>query len=742
MNWVTIIWSMIAAACLTLAAVYGLVWFKKRMAWASLLFASAAVAAAAMTFCELGMMRAETPLQFATALRWLHVPAFVVILSLIGFVRIYMRAGRPWLAWTVCTLRAGSLLLDFLTGQNLNFRSVTGLQHIPFLGDSVAVGVGVSNPWMLVGQLSLVLFVVFVADATLAVWRRGDRRQALVVGGSIVFFVLATTVQAVLVLWQMLPMPITASVFYLGIVAAMAFEMSREALRAAELSDELRASEARYRSIFDGAIEGMYRTSVQGKSIAANPALAKMLGYDAADDVVREVLDTTQQVWVDAEERARFARLLEQQEVVRGFECQFQRKDGTRIWVSLSSRAVRGPDGRVTYYDGFAEDITSRKRAEESIRKEHDLKAAVFNSVPGLLYLYTEDGRLVQWNRQHELMTGYTPEELLNFRVEDWFDAEDRIKLATEFPKIFSEGYTQVELNLILKNKKKMPIFATGSKVMIEGKPHMVGIAIDLTERKQAELEAHRSRAEIAHLSRVTMLGELSGSLAHELNQPLTAILSNAQAAQRFLAHDNADLNEVREILQDIVNDDRRAGEVISRLRRLLKQGEVTHLPLDLNEVVQDGLKLIRNDLLNHNLTLQTDFAPALPGIVGDRVQLQQILLNLIVNATEAMVTVGADDRRLRVLTERADADHVSVAVSDRGIGIPPAALGKIFDPFYTTKAGGMGLGLRVCRTIVEAHGGRIVAEPNADRGMTFRFTLPAAKQTRGEGREEVICSQ
>jgi hypothetical protein len=157
MSWVTIIWSMVASACLTLAAVYFLVWSKKRTAWANLFFSSAAVATAAMAFCELGMMRAETPGQFGTALRWIHVAAFVVIVSLIGFVLFYMRAGRPWLAWTICSLRAFSVLLNFLTGQNLNYREVTGLRHIPFLGESVSVGEGVSNPWMLVGQLGHIL---------------------------------------------------------------------------------------------------------------------------------------------------------------------------------------------------------------------------------------------------------------------------------------------------------------------------------------------------------------------------------------------------------------------------------------------------------------------------------------------------------------------------------------------------------------------------------------------------------
>jgi two-component system sensor kinase FixL len=157
MSWVTIIWSMVASACLTLAAVHLLVWCKKRTAWANLLFSLTAVATAAMAFCELWMMRAETPGQFGTALRWLHVPAFVIIVSLIGFVLFHMRAGRPWLAWTICVLRTFSLLLNFLTGQNLNYREVTGLRHIPFLGESVSVGEGVSNPWMLIGQLGHIL---------------------------------------------------------------------------------------------------------------------------------------------------------------------------------------------------------------------------------------------------------------------------------------------------------------------------------------------------------------------------------------------------------------------------------------------------------------------------------------------------------------------------------------------------------------------------------------------------------
>ena len=279
MSWVTIIWSMVASACLTLAAVNLLVWCKKRTAWANLLFSSTAGRRPAMAFCELGMMRAETPGQFAAALRWLHVAAWVIILSLIGFVLFYMRAGRPWLAWTICTLRTFSLLLNFLTGQNLNYREVTSLRHIPFLGESVSVAEGVSNPWMLVGQLSLLLFVVFVADATITVWRRGDRRQVLVTGGSIVFFLLAGTVQSVLVLWQIAQWPNAPSFCFMGIVAAMGYEMSREALRAAQLSDDLRESEERMTLAAEAAGFGVWMWSIARNQFWGSERWLRLFGF-------------------------------------------------------------------------------------------------------------------------------------------------------------------------------------------------------------------------------------------------------------------------------------------------------------------------------------------------------------------------------------------------------------------------------------------------------------------------------
>jgi PAS domain S-box-containing protein len=251
------------------------------------------------------------------------------------------------------------------------------------------------------------------------------------------------------------------------------------------------------------------------------------------------------------------------------------------------------------------------------------------------------------------------------------------------------------------------------------------GVSLDITARKQAELEVEQKRKEVMYLSRVAMLGELSGALAHELNQPLTAILSNAQAAQRFLAQDSIDFNELRDILQDVVDEDKRAGEVIRRLRLLFAKGETLRQSVDVNELVLEGLGILRNDLINHGVTLRTDLAPDVPVVNTDRVQLQQVLINLVMNACDAMESLAASDRLIVVRTAVAADDSVRVSVIDQGCGIPIGGLEKIFEPFYTTKERGMGLGLSICRNIVTANGGRLWGENNLDRGASFHFSFP-----------------
>ncbi len=245
MSWVTVIWSMTASVSLTLAGLHALIWCRQREAWANLMFALTAVGTAAFAACEFWMMCSSTPGEMAAAMRWIHVPAWVLVVSMVCFVRLYLRAGRIWLAWLIGGVRTISLLLDFLTGVNLNFREITALHPVQFLGETVATPVGLVNPWMLTGQLSLWLLILFTLDAAITAWRRGDRRQAWAIGGGIIIFEVSGTVLSVLLVGQHGEMPFIVSLFYLGIVLAMGCELSRDALRVAQLDHAWQALDQR-----------------------------------------------------------------------------------------------------------------------------------------------------------------------------------------------------------------------------------------------------------------------------------------------------------------------------------------------------------------------------------------------------------------------------------------------------------------------------------------------------------------
>jgi len=268
--------------------------------------------------------------------------------------------------------------------------------------------------------------------------------------------------------------------------------------------------------------------------------------------------------------------------------------------------------------------------------------------------------------------------------------------------------------------------YVTGSLIIVALLALLiVALLVERFGRHRAEAEVEERRKEVTHLTRVAILGELSGALAHELNQPLTAILSNAQAAQRLLAETPVDLDEVREILSDISNDDKRAGDVINRLRVLMKKGEAKLLPLNLNDLANDVLELAHSELVERNVAVTTRLTPGLPDIRGDRVQLQQVLLNLLMNACEAMSDTDIRDRSLAVSTARDGDSNLRLTVADRGPGISSDLVDRIFRPFVTTKAQGLGLGLSICRSIVAAHGGQLWVANNPDGGASFFVSLP-----------------
>lgn len=256
------------------------------------------------------------------------------------------------------------------------------------------------------------------------------------------------------------------------------------------------------------------------------------------------------------------------------------------------------------------------------------------------------------------------------------------------------------------------------------------GVIVDATERKRSELEIERHRQQLVHLERVAILGELSNALAHELNQPLSSILSNAQAAQNFLAQDPVDLDEVRAIVADIANVDRRAAEVIRRLRDMLRRGNAQMQELDLAQITRDVVSLAHSDLVGKHVKVSFHFEHALSPVYGDRVQIQQVLLNLLLNAADAM-SETPEIVRMIDLAAANEADLVHLRVSDRGRGIPAEQLDCVFEPFYTTKSHGLGLGLAISRSIIVAHGGRLWATNNEGIGACFHLALRASMPGR-----------
>jgi C4-dicarboxylate-specific signal transduction histidine kinase len=291
-----------------------------------------------------------------------------------------------------------------------------------------------------------------------------------------------------------------------------------------------------------------------------------------------------------------------------------------------------------------------------------------------------------------------------------------------------NETELDVEYRVVLPTGEVRWFAARGNVAEAEG-DCLTGVRMDITARKEAELQAERDRSALMRMSRVSMMGQLSAAIAHQLNQPLAAILGNAEAARKMLGRDNLSLEEMREICDDIITEDERAAEVIRRLSALYKRGEVNFAPLDLNEMVRETLDLVRTELMTRHVETISDLAPSLPMVEGGRIELQQVLLNLILNAADAMSRIEAPERRLIVRTELMGTD-VRLCVVDYGTGIAPEDIDHIFDAFWSTKAGGTGVGLAICQSIIAAHSGTLKATNNPAGGATFCATLPVQQRT------------
>ncbi|HEX7979269.1 MAG TPA: GAF domain-containing protein [Gemmatimonadaceae bacterium] len=377
-------------------------------------------------------------------------------------------------------------------------------------------------------------------------------------------------------------------------------------------------------------------------------------------------------------------------------------------------------------------------RSQEALRQSEERNRAILRAIPDWMFVLSNDGVYLDCHVKDPKALLVPPETFLGKRMRDIMPPS----LAEIFERAFERAAAtnepeRLEYTLDLPHERR---FYDACIVPCDS-DKLLSIVRDITDRKRAELDAAAQRQELAHLNRVLILAEQSGALAHELSQPLAAILANAQAARHLLDRTPLDLEELRATLDDVIKSDKRAGTVIHRLRDLLKKSNAVLQPLDLNEVTREVLDLTHSDLLLRRMPITTALSPGIPLVMGDRVQLQQVILNLVINACDAMSTTEPAERELK-LTTIADDECVQIAVSDRGVGIPEGQLDSVFDPFVTHRPQGLGLGLAISRSIVVAHRGRIQAENNSDRGATFRCFLPLASGTSdfGVGRDSVVA--
>src|SRR5260221_3206629 len=489
MSWVSVIWAMIASACLTLALVHLLVWWRRPKARASLFFALMALATAFFAGCELWMMRAATPLGYGKAVRWAHVAAWLLIVSLVGCVLLYLRAGRLWLAWTVCGVRTLSLILNFVFIPNLNYQEITGLRPIPFLGETIVVADGIPNPWMVIGQLSLLLLVIFDVDATITVWKRGYRRQALWVGGSIAFFTVAGTIQVILTLWGILHTPITASLFFMAIVGAMGYELSLDMLRAAQLSDDLRDSQQRMALAVDATSLGLWVWQVSKDEVWMTDQGRAFFGFGPETRLDYATLLSRVHPDDRAMRDATLKRAVETQSEY-AMEYRVLLPDGTLRWIGARGRCIDVEDGKGIRLFGVSMDVTAQKEAQEALRESEGRFRALATTAPVMIWMSCPDKLCTFFNQGWLDFTGRSSEQELGNGWAEGVHREDfdrclevyvnsfdaRQPFTMEYRLRRSDGEYRWVLDI------GTPRF--GSDGMFLG---YIGSCIDITERKQAQ---------------------------------------------------------------------------------------------------------------------------------------------------------------------------------------------------------------------------------------------------------------
>jgi PAS domain S-box-containing protein len=526
------------------------------------------------------------------------------------------------------------------------------------------------------------------------------------------------------------PVLIGGALFEEGGNEGVAFVLDLTERKRAE--EALREREAKIRRLVDSNIIGIFVWDFDGRILEANDEFLRMVSYDREDLVSGRIrwAELTPPDWRDRNN----ARIEQQKSSGRfePFEKEFTRKDGSRVPVLI---------GGATFEEGgsqgvaFVLDLTERKRAEEALRESEYKLRQIIETVPSHLWSANPDFEPTRLNQRLLDYFGMRPEDFKHGGWQAFLHPDDLPETAKAISHAVQTGtYFQVVHRLRRADGEFRWHDARGEP-MRDRQGNIIqwyGLSFDIDEAKKAEDRLRRSEAyladaqlELAHANRVATVGQLTASITHEVNQPITAAVTYALAARRWLSAKPPNFHEVDDALSLIVKEGNRAGEVVGRIRALIKKAPARKDAVAINDVILEVIALTRTEAANNSVSVRTQLAEGLPPVQGDRVQLQQVLLNLILNAIEAMRDVGEEEREL-LISSRNEPDGVSVEVRDSGPGFAPAALDRVFEAFYTTKPGGLGLGLSICRSIIEAHNGRLWASPNAPGGAIFGFIVPA----------------
>ena len=511
------------------------------------------------------------------------------------------------------------------------------------------------------------------------------------------------------------------------------------------IEDELVQAEQRYRTVANFTYDWEWWRDPNGKYIYVSPSCERITGYKQEDFISKKnlieeiILPDDRNAWDEHDKNA------QSEPELREIQFRIKKKNGVIRWIEHACRPITDDEGKFLGVRASNRDISDRKKMQETLKESEGRFRNLMEHSPLSIAIFTPDGKLSQVNTAWKKLWGFSEEETTqvianyNFRYDKQIESLGLAPLVERgfkgehiiVPPMDYEGNRTIDdigLEEIEAHTRWIQVHIYSVKDTNGEIDYVIGIHMDLTELKQAEREAQEQRDMLARINRASSMGQLTGSIAHELNQPLTGILSNAQAAELLIKNGHLDSNELMEITEEIIADTKRAGAVIRNLRELYSEQKGEYFPVDINTVVDETTKLLHSELVKQHVVLTTQCTPPIPLVKGNRIQIQQVLVNLIMNGIQAMQDIVHDDRRIHIKTFH-DENEVKVQVEDGGTGIDEDKIDNIFEPLVTWKPGGTGMGLAINHSIIVAHGGRMWAENRTGGGACVGFVLTKLKE-------------